>query len=252
MDLNYKWIVYLTVNTVNKKTYVGVHKTNSDKFDGYLGCGIYIDSPSSYKNSKTALQHAVNKYGTDKFVRSTLFSFDNENDAYSKEAEIVNEEFVRNPETYNLILGGRYNTNHANQYKEVHMYDICGEYVQSFESCSDAQKFLFPDSKINSRGHFSRNIRLGYLTGGYQFSYIKLPFMKRYEKKKIERSEEYCKQISKRNSKPVGRYSIETGELLETFPSLKKCKEAGYGNAQSVIAGRRNHCKGYTFKYLEK
>ena len=31
-----------------------------------------------------------------------------------KEAEIVNLEFISREDTYNLILGGRLNTNHAN------------------------------------------------------------------------------------------------------------------------------------------
>ncbi len=52
-----------------------------------------------------------------------------------------------------------------------------------------------------------------------------------------------------RQSKPVGRYSID-GELIETFPSLKSCRLAGYTNAQAVIENRRKHCKGYVFKYL--
>jgi len=43
METNYKWIVYLTTNLVNKKIYVGVHKTlTPDVFDGYIGCGINI------------------------------------------------------------------------------------------------------------------------------------------------------------------------------------------------------------------
>ena len=122
------------MNTVNNKTYIGVHKTTQNNFDGYIGCGVDITRPSTYKKSKTAFQYAVNKYGVDKFSRSTLFTFDNELDAYNKESELVTIEYVKNPNTYNLIVGGRLNTNHANQYKEVHMYNIHGEYIKSFET----------------------------------------------------------------------------------------------------------------------
>ena len=39
---NWKYIVYETTNLVNNKIYIGVHKTTDpDKFDGYLGNGIY-------------------------------------------------------------------------------------------------------------------------------------------------------------------------------------------------------------------
>ena len=37
-----KYIVYKTINKINKKFYIGVHKTeNPNIFDGYLGCGIF-------------------------------------------------------------------------------------------------------------------------------------------------------------------------------------------------------------------
>ena len=248
MDSIYKWIVYLTVNTVNQKTYIGVHKTNRDDFDGYIGCGVNIYIPASYKKSKTHFQYAVNKYGIDKFIRSILFTFDNEEEAYKKEKELVTEDYVRNPNTYNLIVGGRLNTNHANQYKEVHMYNIHGEYIRSFETVTEANKYLHPNATTS--GHISRSIKHGQLIDKqYQFSYEKLPYMKEYEKKKIERSDEYREMLRIRQSKPVGRYSID-GELIETFPSLKSCRLAGYTNAQAVIENRRKHCKGYVFKYL--
>nr|DAR62378.1 MAG TPA: GIY-YIG nuclease superfamily protein [Bacteriophage sp.] len=37
-----KFIVYCTTCTVNNKIYIGVHKTNKETFDGYLGCGVCI------------------------------------------------------------------------------------------------------------------------------------------------------------------------------------------------------------------
>ena len=45
-----KYIVYITTNLVNKKIYIGVHKTeNPEIFDGYLGDGVLVNKPSSYK-----------------------------------------------------------------------------------------------------------------------------------------------------------------------------------------------------------
>ena len=34
------YIVYKTTNLINGKIYVGVHRTNPDIFDGYIGCGV--------------------------------------------------------------------------------------------------------------------------------------------------------------------------------------------------------------------
>ena len=246
-EITYKWIIYLTVNLKNSKLYVGVHKTTSDKYDQYLGCGVYANKPATYKKSKTPFQHAVNKYGIKNFMRFTLFTFDSEEEAYKKEANFVDEEFIKRKDTYNLILGGRLNTNHANQYTEVHMYDISGVYIRSFETVTEANKTINPGA--TSSGHISRNIKLGYLTNGYQFSYEKVPFMKEYVKPEIIRSDEYRAKLSKSKSKRVGRFDLE-GNMLEEYPSLKSCKQAGYTNAQGVIEKRRNHCKGFIFKYL--
>jgi len=49
-----KYIVYITKNEVNNKTYIGVHQTkNPEIFDGYIGCGVNINKPASYHNPKT-------------------------------------------------------------------------------------------------------------------------------------------------------------------------------------------------------
>ena len=48
MEINIKYIVYLTVNTANKKIYIGVHRTNVNTFDGYIGCGVIITQPNTY------------------------------------------------------------------------------------------------------------------------------------------------------------------------------------------------------------
>ena len=43
MESNIKFIVYLTTNLVNRKIYVGVHRTETPEiFDGYLGNGLTI------------------------------------------------------------------------------------------------------------------------------------------------------------------------------------------------------------------
>ena len=57
---------------------------------------------------KTPFQYAVKKYGTDSFQRSILYVFDNEEDAYNKEFELVNLEFIQQEHVYNIALGGKY------------------------------------------------------------------------------------------------------------------------------------------------
>ena len=52
------------------------------------------------------------------------------------------------------------------------------------------------------------------------------------------------------NPKQVGQYDLN-GNLIKVYKSLGECKRAGFTNAQGVIEGKRNHCKGYIFKYIK-
>lgn len=100
-----KYIVYQTTNKENGKLYIGVHKTiNPDIFDGYIGNGIYVGY--SLENPKTAYQHALKKYGYNSFIRTTLKVFNNEEDAYDYEAQLVTLEFVKQNNNYNIKTGG--------------------------------------------------------------------------------------------------------------------------------------------------
>lgn len=129
-DLNkYKWIVYQTTCLVNNKIYVGVHKTkNPDVFDGYIGCGIEIGY--TIKNTNNAYLRALKKYGYKNFVRTTIKIFDNEDDAYKLEEEIVDWNFIKRRDTYNTCLGGR----HGNHYKKFYQYDLDGNFIKEWFS----------------------------------------------------------------------------------------------------------------------
>ena len=88
------FIIYETTNLTNSKVYRGKHGTYTPYiFDGYLGSG-------------KAIKAAIKKYGRKNFVRKTLFVTEDEGLAYLKEKELVDTEFVRRKDTYNLIMGG--------------------------------------------------------------------------------------------------------------------------------------------------
>ena len=144
-----KYIVYLTTNlksTVNgiNRIYIGVHKTeNPEIFDGYIGCGVKINTPSSYMFPKTPFQYAVKKYGVDNFRRETLFIYDTAEEAYLKEAEIVDQTFLSQSFTYNIALGG-----HGGEIVDprvhclpIYQFDLEGNLVNSWETTLDASDF---------------------------------------------------------------------------------------------------------------
>ena len=134
-----KYIVYLTKNLKSKvgelnKIYIGVHQTNDpNTFDGYLGCGVYIDQPSTYMYPKTPFQYAVKKYGTKAFERTTLYIYDTLEEAYNKESELINAEYLKADYTYNYL--------NTNSYKTIYQFNTSGELQKKWEYSLEAYDF---------------------------------------------------------------------------------------------------------------
>ena len=86
------YIVYKITNLVNNKIYIGSHKTKNIN-DNYMGSGKLI-------------KQAIEKYGLINFKKEILFVFDNPRQMYLKEAELVNPDFLKRDDVYNLNPGG--------------------------------------------------------------------------------------------------------------------------------------------------
>lgn len=85
-------VVYKTTNIVNNKIYVGLHSTNNIN-DNYIGSG-YV------------LKEAIKKYGKSKFRKEILYVFNSRDEARKMEASIVDKDFCKRKDTYNLTEGG--------------------------------------------------------------------------------------------------------------------------------------------------
>ena len=193
-NFNIKHIVYLTINTQNNKIYIGVHKTDTpDKFDGYLGNGLWINNTYLLEHPKEPFHYAVKKYGIKNFKRKTLKVFDNRQDALDLERQLVDEEFIRRSDTYNITIG---DGDPPLLKKKVYQFDIKGTFIKEWNSETEICKFY--ESKVQ----FSDIITKKRSFAGYFWS--------------VEKNIDITQYITECKYGFISQYNKE-GVLLQTF-----------------------------------
>jgi group I intron endonuclease len=223
-----KYIVYITINLCNGKFYIGVHKTNPDVFDGYIGCGVYKN-----KNDNTyPFQKAVKKYGYENFKRTTLAVFETENEAYLLEEQIVTKTLIRSKYCYNATTGGKHSPPHEG--KKVYKYALNGEYLRSFQSIRAAAQNLDINNWQNISDQISMNCS-GRANSAHGFYWS---FTKEFK---------YIRNI---NSKKIAQYTL-SGKFLKYFDSIAELEfELGVSDVTNTIK-RKGTSKGFQFRYYE-
>ena len=86
------YLIYQTTNLVNNKIYIGKHITENIE-DNYFGSGKY-------------LRNAINKYGLENFQFKILFELQNEEEMNLLEKCVVNKDFLKRKDVYNINVGG--------------------------------------------------------------------------------------------------------------------------------------------------
>lgn len=227
-----KNIVYITVNLCNGKFYFGVHRTNPETFDGYIGNSIYKQSDATEKH---AFHKAVRKYGYDNFKRTTIAIFpdtkEGRQQAYDLEARIVNSTLLKSKTCYNIALGGAGSILEENK-KRVYMYDLKGNYLRSFESVREAAISLGQDDiYITLKAIRNNCLHISNSSFGYYWSYTK--------------SFGY-----KDNSKlrKVAQYSI-SGKFLRYFDSLSEAERELHVCTIDQAIRKKYTSGGYQWRY---
>jgi len=90
-DPLYIHYIYQITNTLNGMIYIGKHSTKKQN-DRYMGSG-------------TALNEAQKEFGRENFERIIIEYCESRSILNQKEREIVNDDFVKRVDTYNLICG---------------------------------------------------------------------------------------------------------------------------------------------------
>lgn len=86
------YCVYKITNLINGKIYVGVHKTH-DINDEYMGSGVYLG-------------RSKEKHGIENFKKDILMVLDTEDEMFEIEELIVDSDFIKRKDTYNMKIGG--------------------------------------------------------------------------------------------------------------------------------------------------
>lgn len=86
-------ILYKITNKNNGMFYIGCHST-SNLNDGYMGSGVLISK-------------AIEYYGLKNFKKEILKYCKTRQAMFVEERKIVNKSIVKNPQSYNLITGGK-------------------------------------------------------------------------------------------------------------------------------------------------
>lgn len=206
---DYVYIVYCTTNLVNNYIYIGVHKTlDPFKFDGYIGCGVYVTQPASYQYPKTRFQHAVKEFGPKNFRREVLSIFKTAEEAYAEEAILVDEKFLKRPDVYNMILGGDSRDSIQCYKVPVHQYTLEGDYVTSYESIKHAALKMNKDHSLIWHAAYDKVTGAGYLWSTDKMDKLDIT--------------QYNLGINQRFKVYV---YLETGEFYKEFNSGAECRK---------------------------
>lgn len=222
-------IIYLTVNKVNGKKYIGQHKCKTEN-DSYIGTG------------KT-LKKAIEKYGRENFERHTLYKADSPEELDNMEIAFIKVfRATERNDFYNIAEGGA--VNRTLKGKNNPFYGCKG-----------------PKHPCYGRKHTAEELRkMSESQKGRPW------IMKDETKKKISKTMKeknikpqptaYAKLKGKKGYAHAGRphkhvLCVELGIVYESQSEIERQLGIPQANIHKVLTGERLHAGGYSFVYTE-
>lgn len=225
------YIIYKTTNIINGKTYIGIHGTDLSKPQSYIGCGI--TKRDQKKSRKNGFPGAVHKYGYDNFKREILFTYpyteEGLKQALLKEAEIVDEKFIKRKDTYNLVPGGIANMGFALR-KPILQYTLEGKFIRIWDSITIAE------TELNLKGITNALKGRSKYCGDFQW---------RYYDENVEITDI---EAVKPKNKSVYQFDLQ-GNLIKCFKSVCEASKQ-FKNTNSARVAISDVCNGIRVQAL--
>lgn len=93
-DIIMRYLIYKITNLINGKYYIGRHSTKNID-DSYMGSG-------------KGIVNAINKYGIENFKKEIIAEAFDSSGLWELEKQIVNDDVVKDPLSYNMAYGGKH------------------------------------------------------------------------------------------------------------------------------------------------
>lgn len=221
------YLIYKVTNLINNYIYIGKHITN-DKNDNYMGSGNLI-------------KEAIKEYGIQNFKKEILFECDNENELNLKEAELVNEDFLKNNNTYNINTGGfSFYYINKNNLNKGNIKLATEKFQDLYRNNKEFKEFYLKQTSNGlHKAYEDPNKYIKHKTG-----YFKGENNSFYGKKHSEETKKHLSELSKERNLQKGSKNSQYGKIwvynsqLKINKSIKK-EELEFYNQQGWLKGRK-------------
>ena len=229
----YEGFIYKIYNDVNDKVYIG--QTAIDIESRW----IQHLSKTAYREDNSIVHKAIEKYGKEHFNIEAVDTIYNDNfeslrkELNKREISCIEQYNSISPNGYNILYGGG---DVPIKRIKIYQFDLCGNFIQEFDSISDALRYL---NKSNKNSTIQKHIGKDNYAFGFLWSYDKNInphdlYIKNRKQRKI-RSKDNNKL--KKPRIPVNQYELDDGFIQSYINTTIASKEIGINNSGNIV-----HC----------